>query len=265
MIENENIFIVDPSGEAKEKKLSEEEKKALEEKRKHLKRASEKPILSLHKYEKFIVDEKGSITVENSEIKREFIEQVEASMLAIDDKVNILLTKAGLKPSSGLDIVIKTEYQGETTEHLNEGEVEKILDLVKRSGIPYEIWKQEIMDEEMFRREHLRVLVARGEKELKNLKEALESNSPQLIGQAYGFPKSAIEAFNHERPALDAKTLSKEMQKTDAMIFSTPTLSADNWPEEIKQGQSYADFLKMFSPKIYQEYKETVTASRELK
>ena len=78
----------------------------------------------------------------------------------------------------------------------------------------------------------------------------------KAIGMVLGFPETAIEAFIGERRALSRKKLPDDVRKSESVRFCDFMLSEDNWQEEIKQGQRYADFIKKVSPKIYQEFME---------
>lgn len=208
------------------------------------------------------------------EITPEFIKNIEESKLTPDDKVNILLTKAGFKPASEILLIIKSEYEGETTEHMNEKELQESLNIIKESGLPFQLGKSEVVKEsyqaekeagieKFYQREQMKVLIGHSKGDLDFLIQALETKSDELLGKAFGFPKTAIEAFIGKREELDISALSQEVRESDALLFSSPTLSKDNWQEEIKQGQQDADFVKKISPIIYEEMK-TISLRREI-
>ena len=108
----------------------------------------------------------------------------------------------------------------------------------------------------------MKVLIGRSKEDLDILIQALQTKSDELLGKAFGFPKTAIEAFTGKREKLDISALPQETRESDAVLFSSPFLSKDNWREEIKQGQRDADFIKKISPIIYEEMK-TVSLNRE--
>lgn len=153
---------------------------------------------------------------------------------------------------------------------MTDQQLQESLSIIKDSGLPHQIAEREFTDERTwteegierkYSREHIEVLVARTEKELAEISEALKSGSPELIGQAYGYPEGSIPVFEGKRPQLDIQSLPPEIRTSDAIIFSSPTLSADGWQGEIKLGQQYADFLKKVSPQVYQEYRKTMIES----
>lgn len=203
---------------------------------------------------------------EKTKIAPEFLKSVEESKLVIDDKVNLLLTKVGFKPASEILLVIKSEYEKEITEHMQEKDVQEVIEIIKKSGLPFQLGKRETIKEsyqteeepkieKFFQREQMKILIGRSKEDLDFLVQALETKSDELLGRAFGFPETAIEAFVGKKEKLDISKLSKEIRESDAVLFSSPTLSENNWQEEIKQGQSYADFIKKISPTIYEEMK----------
>jgi len=113
-------------------------------------------------------------------------------------------------------------------------------------------------------------LVAETKEELEQLEKKLRIKSPKSkskklydrqIGLAFGYPPTAVEAFVGKRKQLDITTLPEKIRFSDAMLFSSPTLSANNWQKEIKQGQVYADFIKSVSPAIYEKMIEIIKKS----
>ncbi len=207
---------------------------------------------------------------QETEATKKLADAISILPLTVDDKINLLLTKAGLKPASNLDIVISTRDTEGKREHINNQQLEKILSLIRQSGLPHVIGEKEVTDEKSitedneekpYHRERIEVLIARTTQELERLQAALQSGSDEQIGEALGFPDGAIQAFVGKKPALDHKSLSEEMLKSDAMLFSSPTLSAENWQEEIEAGQKSSEYIKKISPEIYQEYRKMMLES----
>lgn len=201
-----------------------------------------------------------------TEISPEFLKKVEKSKLIIDDKVNLLLTKAGLKPASEINLIIKSEYENKITEHMSEEDIQKVLNIIKESHLPFQLKEKEIIKEsyrtkkepkieKFYQREQMKILIGHSKDDLDFLIKALESKLDELFGKAFGFPATAIEAYMGKREKLDFSILPKEIRESNAMLFSSPTLSRDNWQEEIKQGQQHADFIKKISSRIYEEMK----------
>ncbi len=203
--------------------------------------------------------------IEN-EILPEFVKSIESAKLTVDEKLNILLTKAGLKPASEILLVITSEMEGEITEHMNKDNIQQALNIIQESRLPFKLGEKEIIKEsyrtkkepkieKFYQREQMKILIGHSKNDLDFLIKATKIKSSELLGEAYGFPKTAIEAFLGKKEKLDFSILSKEIRESDPVLFSTSTLSRDNWQEEIKQGQQYADFIKKISPRIYEEMK----------
>jgi len=201
-----------------------------------------------------------------AKIAPEFLERIEKSKLVIDDKVNFLLTKVGLKPASEITLFIKSDYEGGITEHMNESDVRESLDIIKESGLIFQLGEREVVKEsyetekepgvkKFFQREQMIILIAHSKENLDFLIQALKTKSDELLGKTFGYSETAIEAFAGKKEKLDINTLPQEIRESDAILFSSPTLSKDNWQEEIKQGQEYAQFVKKISPLIYEEMK----------
>ncbi|MBI5401486.1 hypothetical protein HZB05_01510 [Candidatus Wolfebacteria bacterium] len=214
----------------------------------------------------------GNITPE--EITPELVERIEKSKITIHDKINLLLTKGGLKPSSEIVLAIKTQTDEGLTEHMSEKEVQEFLSIIKESGLPYRFQDREVIREpystkkepeiqKFYRREQMNILIGRSREELDLLEHALESKSDEMLGRAFGFPPTAIEAFVGKRKPLNRQSLSPDIQHSDGILFSSPTLSQDNWQEEIKQGEQCGKFIKEISPQLYNEMKSMALRNLE--
>ncbi len=203
-------------------------------------------------------------SIRKSEITSEELERVEKSKMTIDDKINLLLTMGGLKPASEILLVIKTRDDKGLTEHISEEEVQEALGIIQESSLPYRFKDRETIQEpyrtkkepkiqRFYRREQMKILLGRTSEELEFLERALKSKSDEMLGKAFGFPPTTIEAFIGKREVLNRQSLPSDIKHSDGILFSSPTLSRDNWQEEIKQGQRYGEFIKKLSPKLYEE------------
>lgn len=208
------------------------------------------------------------------EIMPEEVKRIEKSKMTIDDKINLLLTRGGLKPASEILLVIKTQDDEGLTEHMSKKEVKEALDIIQESGLSYRAEDKEIVQEpywtkkepdiqRFYKREQMKIFVGRSPKELEFLERALESKSDEMLGKAFGFPPTAVEAFVGKRKALNRQSLPLDIQRSDGILFSSPKLSQDNWQEEIKQGQRYGEFIKKISSKLYEEMRLMALKSLE--
>lgn len=223
-------------------------------------------------FEKEIPPEDGQ---EIKELSPKFIKEVEKSKLAIDDKVNLLLTTAGLKPASEINLFIKEEDIGKSlTQRMSEEEIKQAISAIEKSGVLFKLGERKIDEyeyEEMEdpgkftgkkgrrKTEYISILVGHNEENLHKLEKALQGaeklgkTDPEKFGLALGFPPTAVEAFVGKREPINIVDLPREVWESDAALFSTPTLSKDNWKEELKTGQARSDFIKSTSPAIYEE------------
>jgi len=226
----------------------------------------------LNKFEsgpKFNTEKENNLNLEHAherEITKEEVERLEKSEMAIDNKINFLLTKSGLKPASEILLVIKTWHDEGLTEHMSEEEIQESLSIIQESGLPYHLKDREIIEEpymkkkepdveRFYEREQMKIIIGRSKEDLDFLERARESKSDEMLGKAYGFPPTAIEAFVGKRKRLNRRSLPLEIRHSDGIIFSSPTLSQDNWQEEIKYGQRCGEFIKRITPKLYEEMK----------
>lgn len=202
--------------------------------------------------------------IREGEFKPEVLERIKKSKIEIDDKINLLLTKRGLKPASEILLVIKTWHDEGLTEHMSEEDVQEALSVIQALGLPYRLGERKTVEEpystedepdrqKFFRRDQMNILVGRTPEDLVFLERALKSNSDEMLGKAFGFPPTAVEAFVGKRETLDRQSLPSDVQRSDAVLFSSPMLSRDNWQQEVKQGQLYGEFIKNVSQKLYEE------------
>jgi hypothetical protein len=76
------------------------------------------------------------------------------------------------------------------------------------------------------------------------------------FGLALGYPSTAVEAFINEAEPLDENFLPQEVKQSDAYLFCQYQLSENNWQEELKTAQEWADFIKKTSFNIFEQYRK---------
>lgn len=202
------------------------------------------------------------------EISPEFMEALEKSPFSPEDQVWILLTKAGLKPASWPDFVIRNEANGKINKKLSEEEVQRAVSLIQ-SNFPCKI-ERKIIDikkdpsgadtvggnvgVKVGEEEQISFMVGSTSENLEKLSLAVESKSDREIGLSLGFSQSAVEAYCTGK-TLDMDKLPEEVLLSkdyyEAFMLNPGKLSADNWKEELRYYQRWADYIKKTSPKIY--------------
>lgn len=198
------------------------------------------------------------------EIKPELIKEIEKlDILMEQDRVNFLLVLAGLKPASDITIFGNWDIQNKDW-HPNEEEIKKgkeeilkLWSVVEESGLVISYDKKKFLDiAKNFEYMQVGISIGRGQKELDIITEATIKNNDEAKGIAYGFPPTAVEAYLGKRKKLYRQNLPEEVRLSDSIAFCFFILSEDNWQEEIKQGQIYADYIKKISPYLYQKILE---------
>jgi hypothetical protein len=201
------------------------------------------------------------------EPSKEFIEAVEKSKLDANDKANLLLVKAGLKPAAEIELMISLKTDDDTQTYLTEDEVQKSIALIENSGLSHKIGERKFVKGSYTIREEpgkpetkkptvgesIPTFVAGSQEKLDALSEIWDTEDEEAIGKALGIPKSAVEAFTGKREAINLYELPDDIQNKEAAVFLTPTLSKENWREEMKEGTKRAAFIKRICPSIYKE------------
>ena len=191
------------------------------------------------------------------------VRQIEAINLDAKQKGEILLVIMRVKPSAWIGFEVKIWNEGESP-HIfkTEKDIEEIYKIIGESGLSFKILPREVRAEKRFIRkrevnayhDNVKILVGWNNEALANLAQALESKNHELIGKALGIPETAIEAFVGKRQTLNLRAIPKKDLLSEPFLFSpTPTLSKDNWQNEIQEGKKRAEALKIASPKIYKE------------
>ncbi len=207
------------------------------------------------------------------EVSPELVEKIENSKLFEIDKVNFLLTCAGLKPASEIEIMIKTKKKRSLNLLMKESDIREIVSIFEKSGLPFRVENRtdpfqygEPDRMENGTIEYIHILIGNTKEKLKQLERAFDDQKESMIdkefdskyhkelGLALGFLPTAVEVYLDEEKQLNIATLPKDIRDGDALLFSSHILSKDNWQKEIEQGQVYAEFVKSVSPKIYEEY-----------
>jgi len=199
------------------------------------------------------------------EIDSELIKHIESLNLYPLEKGEIILVKAGVKPSAWITADIRIWNEGEP-QHIirTEKDVEDFISVIKELNVPSEILPREIeVEKQKIRgqtinvyRDHVEVRVASNQENLDTLHEAIKVKDHALMGHILGIPETAVEAFVGKSKKLNPYKIPKEIILSDAFIFSsTNVLSEDNWQNELKEGEIRAKTLEKVSPKIFEEMK----------
>lgn len=200
------------------------------------------------------------------------IEKLEELSFPIEDKIELLLTWKELKKADDISIETKSWKEDEQPKHIDSKYVEQLENVIKDMNLFYTISPKQIVDSEYFYKtkdgqeklekiEEVVFYIAKRKENLDLLMKAIETEDDKLLGQLYGFPDSAVNAYlKGEGQTLDTN-LSSEIEKQgnisfDKFAFARFNLSKNNWQEELGTSEKWANEVKKTSPKLYNEYIE---------
>lgn len=195
-----------------------------------------------------------------------------------DFKAELLLVMLGKKPATDYRFSsrIWLEGQPEETEIHDTQTYQELVNRLGQSGLAYRVSPDEIIDPIQYllsgtdgaimrqddeydfeavlaqhQRELRRVVwIGRTPEDVDRMEQAYKANDAKLLGQAYGFPDTAIQAYLAQNP-IPYNEVGNYVSDPDARAFSKYVLSKDNWQDEIKVAQEWAKAIKVASPKIY--------------
>ena len=202
---------------------------------------------------------------EKKELSPEFVKEVENSAFDPQDKMYILLVKAGLKPAAAVSFNARVWGHGKDERYVPEDITQESTDMIENSGLFRKIeanggdrlgFTTPEGEDVEYNREHVSYLIAHTQEDLDRIVLATEQENAELMGKAFGYPETAVDAFSNKKQLLNLDDLPKNVRESPAMLFCKFQLSVDNWREEIKQIQDWADFVKQTSPRIYNEMVE---------
>lgn len=91
---------------------------------------------------------KESENASEKEVSPELVKAIEQEAFHVDDKANMLLTKAGLKPASELTLAVRTWNEKENNQHMTEEDIQRDVWIIKELGIPVQFGEVETVEVE---------------------------------------------------------------------------------------------------------------------
>jgi len=207
-------------------------------------------------------------------LDKETIKDIEsASIHYLQDKIDMILILKELKPASEVSLCSEEWREGEKEKEIDSQKLKDFEELLNKTGISHEPYEKKTTntdfafkenDYEFRKRQEATFLIAKDKESLNLLKEALKTNDEELMGRAYGYPESAIKAFCGKKETIeDAEELPEEIKRRGPS-FLRFKLSKNNWQEEIKLCEKWAEAIKEASPKLYRKfYKKDLVMSFE--
>lgn len=206
--------------------------------------------------------------------QQEKIIVIENMPIGIDEKVELLLVLAGKKSAADIELFSQPWSAGETARRIDSEIIANIKKNLEKLGFAFEekavsldhiirveddtvpIDEIKPEDEIHLDREKITIEVARNEEIKESLKKALAEEDHTKLGELYGFPKTAIEAFNKPNGLIKFDELPDDIRNDEAYAFYTFEMSRDNFREEFETIKKWSEFVKQSSQKIYKEYLE---------
>jgi hypothetical protein len=218
------------------------------------------------------------------------IRELEQLDLPESVKVDFLLVLAGEKPANEWDEIESIYLPGAPADHRGRKLFDQVAVWAKHSGLAYATDEarvnraRELFSGEEGRRlqedlakagkpvdlkaeiaasaeiDRLTLYVAGDEHWLKRMQQADRERDPQLLGECFGFPPSAIKAY------VDRRALSPDRVRADTatLAFAQFMLSRDHSLEDLETAARWADAVKKLSPAIYEARVESQAARERL-
>jgi len=196
-----------------------------------------------------------------TEEERETIERMENLSLGNQDKMNLILTFLGEKPTSEVEI----DYDSKIPFIELEDALAKKENLEKNLsdfGLKFKILERERIDKDGFEHKNFQFLIGKDEEKIKQLEGAILDEDVKKQGILFGYPGTAAEAFSKGIKELFIhedwwQTLSEkekgDISKEGILNFKNFQFSKKHWREELEFVRRWQGVIKEKAPKLFQE------------
>jgi hypothetical protein len=221
---------------------------------------------------------KENFKIEFNKDKEKFdIEQIEnLNFLGTQDRMILILTYLGEKPVTKIEVsYIEQHPYADLNEIILERK--KLERLLKKLGLKFKIIKRIIVDENGFEEINFEFLISRDKKKIEELEKAINENDERKMGELYGYPKTAVDAYvksrrflkEHKKDELESifdrkkwfDSLSEEERskliEEGVLNFQTFTFSKKHWREELDVVRKWQSIIREKAPRLYQEIIES--------
>ncbi|MBU0650227.1 class I SAM-dependent methyltransferase [Patescibacteria group bacterium] len=220
--------------------------------------------------------EKPSTPNPEKELSQEQIKLIENIPVDSQDKVELLLTKLGIKKATEFILYGQTwmPQEGEQAKEIDKDKIQIIKQTLDRLGLESQFQEPAIentptyivekleedyteQDEILKQRQRIDIYIAHNKESFQKYLKAKQENLDQDFGELYAFPGTAIKAFTKGQDnVLNREDLPEHLKEQDWSHFLTFKLSKNNWENEIQEVKKWADTVKKYSPKLYNEFIE---------
>lgn len=221
----------------------------------------------------------------------EIIADLEQLDLHFSIKVELLLVYAGEKPATEWHWAQTIYYPNRPPDHRGRELFDQVVNWAIRAKLAYEVSEDRVntarvlfsgeegrrlvkerttkkrpvdTEAEISRspeEDRLTLFVASDRDWLQKLRDADERRDPRLLGECFGFPRTAVDAYLFHR-AIAPDRLRKIPVETKA--FAQYMLSRDHTAEDLATAERWAAATSRLSPKIYADVIESQSARTRL-
>lgn len=111
----------------------------------------------------------------------------------------------------------------------------------------------------LLQREKIVIVVGRGRDSVEKYAQAVQDENDEEMGESFGYPKTAIEAYLSKIESIRRQDLPPEIKEKDFYPFiQFGVLSKENWEKEIETAKLWANAVKRNSPKLFEEYTQYI-------
>jgi hypothetical protein len=171
------------------------------------------------------------------------------------DKVNILLVADGKKPAGKLEVFSEKWKQDEPAKSIDKTVLHEIQTILRELDLHWlvDVQVHDVQADSLI--EQTDIFITREQETLDVLIAANKAGDTLVLGDLYGYPATAIQAFlNDDLLPIEEMPASIDGITDEQLAFLQHRLSRDNWRDEVRYLPEYAARLKQLSPKIYAEH-----------
>jgi hypothetical protein len=171
------------------------------------------------------------------------------------DKVNILQVADGKKPAGKLEIFSEKWKQDDPAKSIDKSALHEIQTILRELDLHWlvDVQTYEVKPGSFI--EQADIFITRDQETLDTLVAAHNADDNLVLGDVYGFPATAVQAFlNDDLLPMDETPATIDGITDEQLAFLQHRLSRDNWHNEVQYLPGYAASVKLLSPKIYEEY-----------
>lgn len=184
----------------------------------------------------------------------EAIRQLETLPLLAERKVSLLLTSLGDKPMGVAGVASPAWFQGEPEPPIDTEVTESVVTVAHHLGLNAHILERVssgVNDGRVMHQRFQLVTASHSNTLLEMADTAFEQKSNEdkwILGQAFGYPPSAVEAYVHER-GISPRTITND---PELIAFAQFKLSPEHSQQELEVARGWASRVREISPAIYQ-------------